>query len=251
VATQDAQLRIKIIKSILKGKLINSRVMAMRILRALEKRSDGNLTHLSQQCNRITKALNAIDNTDNEDVLRGLEGTAAKAYFSILKAGLNWQGEHPFTKRTKRPPKDPINVLLSLGYTLCGDALFTACEVVGLDPYCGFFHAEKYGRPALALDLIEEFRSIIVDSVVLSLINKKMIKPKDFENDQHNGNRIILRNKGLKTFLHEYNKRLSTKIFHPFIGRSLAYRKCFEIQARQLRKIIEGCQSEYVPLKVR
>jgi len=223
----------------------------MRILRSLENGSENSSVDLIPQLLRIENALKAMDDNDDEDVLRGLEGSAANAYFKVLKSGIKWQGEGAFTKRTKRPPRDPVNVLLSFGYTLCGDALFTACEVVGLDPYCGFFHAEKYGRPALALDLVEEFRSIIVDSVVLTLINKKMIKTADFEYDAGDGGRVILKNKGLKIFLNEFIKRLNTNINHPFIGKSIAYRKCFEIQARQIRKIIEGSQQDYIPLTVR
>ena len=102
----------------------------------------------------------------------------SKAYFAVYRTCL--RPGFTFDKRTRRPPRDPVNALLSLGYTLLGEAVATALEVVGLDPYEGFYHADKYGRPALALDLLEEFRGPVADSVVLTLINKRMLQPDDF-----------------------------------------------------------------------
>jgi CRISPR-associated protein Cas1 len=250
LAAERQAFRIHIVKSILLGKLKNSRVMSMRIIRKFSGNRD-ELAKLERQLTRIEEAIEAIPNTNDENRLRGLEGSAAKAYFAIFKAGLNWDDEHAFTKRNRRPPKDPVNVLLSLGYSLCSDALLTACEVVGLDPFCGFLHTEQSGRPSLALDLVEEFRSIIVDSVVLRLVNKHMIKPSHFEYSTGNGDQVILKSKGMKSFLREYNRRLNTTIFHTLAGRSIAYRKCFEVQARQIRKMIEGSQQDYLPLTVR
>ena len=107
-----------------------------------------------------------------------MEGMGSKAYFAVYRTCL--RPGFTFAKRTRRPPRDPVNALLSLGYTLLGEAVATALEVVGLDPYEGFYHADKYGRPALALDLLEEFRGPVADSVVLTLINKRMLQPDDF-----------------------------------------------------------------------
>lgn len=250
LAAEQQAFRIHVVKSILLGKLKNSRVMSMRIIRKFAGTGD-ELTVLRRQLSRIEEAIEAIPKTTDENILRGLEGSAAKAYFTIFKAGLHWDDEHGFTKRNRRPPKDPVNVLLSLGYTLCSDALFTACEVVGLDPYCGFLHTEQYGRPSLALDLVEEFRSIVVDSVVLRLVNKHMIKPDQFEYSNEGEDKVFLKSKGMKSFLREYNSRLNTTIFHPVAGRSIAYRKCFEVQARQIRKMVEGSQQDYIPLTLR
>lgn len=251
LAVEQQALRARVIQSILLGKLKNSRVMSMRIIRNLTRQNSPELLSLCQQLTRIEEAIRAVPQTTDENSLRGLEGSAAKAYFAIFKAGLNWDDEHAFTKRNRRPPKDPINVLLSLGYTLCSDALFTACEVVGLDPFCGFLHTDKYGRPSLALDLVEEFRSIVVDSVVLRLVNKHMIKPSHFDYSDAENGQVILKANGMRTFLREYNRRLNTEIFHPLAERPIAYRKCFEVQARQIRKIIEGIQQDYIPLTVR
>ena len=150
-----------------------------------------------------------------------------------------------FEKRTRRPPKDPANALLSLGYTLLTNNLMTACEVVGLDPYDGFFHADKYGRPALALDLVEEFRGLIVDSVVMNVVNRGMLKASDFEPGPGRG--VYLKPKAMKTFFKSYSARLNTEVVHPLVERRLSYQKCFEVQARLLRDTMEGKRQEYLP----
>ena len=154
-----------------------------------------------------------------------------------------------FEKRTRRPPKDPANALLSLGYTLLTNNLMTACEVVGLDPYDGFFHADKYGRPALALDLVEEFRGLIVDSVVLNIVNRGMLKASDFEPGPGRG--VYLKPKAMKPFFKGYSARLNTEVTHPIAGRRLTYQKCFEVQARLLRGVIEGRHERYRPFVTR
>lgn len=135
-----------------------------------------------------------------------------------------------------------MNALLSLGYSLLAANMMSALEIVGLDPYCGFLHSTVYGRPALALDLMEEFRPIIVDSVVLSLVNKKMIKVDDFYTS---ANGVFLKKRGRKVFFQAYSKRIRTKIMHPLVGRPLSYQKIFEVQARQIARYIEGKQTGY------
>ena len=182
-------------------------------------------------------------------VLRGLEGVGSKAYFAVLRAGLRWEGEQTFVKRNRRPPRDPVNALLSFGYQLLTQSIFTAVELVGLDPYAGFFHSETYGRPALVLDLVEEFRSLVVDSVVLRLINKKMLKEGNFEIGENGG--VYLDRRGLKIFFTQFSQRLQTNIYHPWAGRSLSYQKCMEIQARMLRKVVEGEREAYLTMRTR
>jgi CRISPR-associated protein Cas1 len=125
--------------------------------------------------------------------------------------------------------------------------LMTALEIVGLDPYCGFFHATAYGRPALALDVMEEFRPIIVDSVVLTLVNKRMLAADDFRS----GGGVYLTRTGLRVFFEQYTRRLNTTVFHPAAGRSLNYQKIFEVQARQVANMIQGEIDEYQPFLVK
>lgn len=232
-------------RSIVLGKLANCRTLALRILRGLRAAEDPRLPSLQRQLERLTGELALARQAGSLAELRGLEGSGARAYFSILRAGLRWQGETPFEKRTRRPPKDPVNALLSLGYTLLADAVFSAAEIVGLDPYAGFFHSQEYGRPALVLDLVEEFRPLVVDSVVLSLVNKRMLRERDFESGSDGG--FFLTRRGLRIFFRQFTRRLNTRVFHPSANRSINYQKCLEVQARLLRKLVEGKAPAYLP----
>ena len=252
---QDEAFCLRTSRAIVQGKLSNCRTLAMRILRTLADPSQA--ASLRPRLEQIGEALQRLPQAANLEQLRGLEGNASRAYFAILRAGLRWQGQQPFERRNRRPPKDPVNALLSLGYTLLGDALFTALEVAGLDPYAGFFHREEYGRPALALDLVEEFRPVIVDSVMLSLVNKKMLQDKHFEPGQAAGGEageeggVYLTRRGLRIFFQQYTRRLNTPILHPLAGRAIEYQKCFEVQARTLRKALEGGIQQYQPFLIK
>ena len=227
-------------RAIVDGKLRNSRALAYRIRRARPQIA-------AEWLERIERAVEAVAQAGDLDTLRGVEGSAAKAYFEVLRQAL--RPEMTFEKRTRRPPRDPVNALLSLGYTLLTQNLITACEVVGLDPYDGFFHADKYGRPALALDLVEEFRGPVVDSVVQLVINKRVVGPGDFEAGREGG--VYLSDRGLRKFLEQYTHRLNTEIVHPYHERRLTYQRVFEVQARLLAKTIQGELDRYVPFRVR
>jgi CRISPR-associated protein Cas1 len=244
----DPAFGLQVSRAVVAGKLDNCRTLAMRILRKRKQAGDPHLGQLQVQLERLNQALQRAPQAESAEVLRGLEGNGTRAYFAILRAGLQWQGQ-PFERRTRRPPKDPVNALLSFGYALLTDALFTAAEIVGLDPYAGFFHADKYGRPALALDLVEEFRPLIVDSVVLTLINKRMIAEKHFEPGKDQG--VYLTRRGLRIFFQQFVGRLNTTVVHPAAGRAISYQKCFEVQARQLRKFIEGGCDRYQPFSTK
>ncbi len=235
---QDPAFCLEVARAIVGGKLRNQRTMARRICR---KRGGG--TEIAA----ISRAIRQVGEASGMGQLRGLEGAGARAYFALLRRALRQGWE--FAKRTRRPPKDPVNAMLSLGYTLLTQNLMTACEVAGLDPYDGFFHADKYGRPALALDLVEEFRSLIVDSVVLTVVNKRIIKPGDFEPGRKGG--VVLKRGALRRFFSQYSGRLQTKVSHPLARRRLTYQKCFEVQARVLRSVIEGEREVYLPFLTR
>jgi len=226
-------------RAIVDGKLRNSRALAYRI-----RRSHPQIA--ARWLERIERAVEAVAQAGDMDTLRGIEGSAAKAYFAVFRGAL--QPEMTFEKRTRRPPRDPANSLLSLGYTLLTQNLMTACEIVGLDPYDGFFHADKYGRPALALDLVEEFRGPVVDSVVRLVINRRMIRPQDFE--KRDGG-VYLSDRALRKFLRAYTHRLNTEILHPYYDRRLTYQRIFEVQARLLAKTIQGELDKYLPFRVR
>jgi CRISPR-associated protein Cas1 len=197
----------------------------------------------------LKQQISKLDTCQAVDEIRGVEGAGTKAYFAILRNAIFWQGEKVFEKRTRRPPKDPVNSLLSYGYALLTAAIFTACEVSGLDPYCGYLHSDAYGRPSLALDLMEEFRPLIVDSIVMRLVNHRMIGERHFQSTEAGA--CFLTKKGNRKFIEAFQQRLQTEIYHPMVGRNLSYQKCFEVQARMLRKVIEGKQDQYHALTVR
>jgi CRISPR-associated protein Cas1 len=241
-AAQDPAFCWQLARAIVAGKLRNSRTMARRVARDCPGVDD---TRIAE----ITRCLKALPAAADLDEVRGLEGQAARAYFSVWSQSFG--GELRFERRSRRPPRDPINAMLGLGYSLLTQNLMTACEIVGLDPYDGFFHADKYGRPALALDLVEEFRAVIVDSLVRTLVNKRMVKETDFRPAGEEKGGVYLTRRGLRTFFTQYARRLNTPVIHPFYDRRLTYQKCFEVQARLLRKVIEKELDEYPPFVVK
>jgi len=243
----DARFCLGIGRAVVIGKLKNCRTMARRMLRK-GGRGGGEIEEGAKfHLERISAALERAPAARDLAELRGLEGMGSKAYFAILRAAL--RRELTFEARTRRPPKDPVNALLSLAYTLLTNALFTACEVAGLDAYDGFFHADKYGRPALALDLVEEFRPIVADSVVLTVVNNRMVDEGDFEVGEDGG--VYLTRRSLRRFVAQFGRRLNTAVLHPEAGRALTYQKVFEVQARRLRRCIESGEPDYRPFLAR
>jgi CRISPR-associated protein Cas1 len=258
----DPDFCLRLARAIVAGKLHNSRTLLQRLLRRQETLPQDLLP-------RVDQALQQVDQAESLATLRGLEGSAARAYFGLLRQALRSELAESFAKRARRPPPDPVNSLLGLGYTLLTEAMMTSLEVVGLDPYIGFFHADKYGRPALALDLIEEFRAPIVDSLVLTLVNKRMLGPEDFEEgaeeegegkegkvgkEEDVGNDgkdrkvgVYLNHHGRRIFFREFADRLESETLHPLAGRRLSYRKIFEVQARLAAKVISGEAEAYRP----
>ncbi len=268
----DERFCLEISRAIVAGKLRNCRTLARRMVRgqarnpasaeepaqlhrvekgpepAASQTVGADLTNTPTAAaratiDRITRALAQVPGAVDLAELRGLEGSGSQAYFTILKATL--RAELTFERRSRRPPKDPANALLSLAYTLLTNAIFTACEVAGLDAYDGFFHADKYGRPALALDLVEEFRPIVADSVVLTVVNNRMIDADDFTEADDGG--TYLTRRALRKFVAQFGRRLNTPVYHAEAERALSYQKVFEVQARRLRKCIESGQPEYRP----
>lgn len=187
-----------------------------------------------------------ISSCEDSEVLRGLEGNAAKQYFSLIKH--KFPAEFAMEGRNKRPPRDPANSLLSLAYTFLAKECQNACRIAGLDPYVGFLHEAVYGRPALALDLMEEFRAILADSVVLTLFNKGMISLDMFDNSEGYPK---LNDEGFKQFLRAWEKRLYQEVKHPYLQQKLNYRQIMVAQARLLGKFFMADIDEYPPFSVR
>lgn len=193
--------------------------------------------------------------------LLGIEGAAAAEYFAHLSGMLkNSDHELPglalpeptltfdFTTRNRRPPTDPVNAMLSLAYSLLAKDATIALLSCGLDPYLGFYHQPRAGRPALALDLMEEFRPLIAESTVLSIVNNRMLKPQDFITAGHSVN---LTPAGRKTFFLAYEKRMQSTITHPLFDYKVSYRRALELQARILMRTLEGEIPHYAPFLTR
>ena len=174
----------------------------------------------------------------NRDTLLGLEGQGAVSYWKGFRAVL--KGQWGFDKRAYYPPPDPINAMLSFGYTLLLTDVKAAVRAAGLDPYLGVFHVVDYGRPSLALDLEEEWRAVIVDAMVLRLVNSGQIKPHDFEyvskNGQPSGVRLL--SEPRKLFLRAYQERVNQRALYPPSNQIETFRRMFLLQAQALARVV-------------
>jgi CRISPR-associated protein Cas1 len=198
---------------------------------------------------------------DSLDALRGIEGHASHLYFAHF-AGMIKLGEDPpaatgaspaqftfdFINRNRRPPRDAVNALLSLAYAVLAKDLAVTALAVGFDPYLGFYHQPRFGRPALALDLMEPFRPLIADSAVLSAINNRMITPGDF---LQAGPAVALKPEGRKAFFRAYEQRMDTLVTHPLFNYRVNYRRVLEIQTRLLARYLTGEIPRYTPFVTR
>ncbi len=182
------------------------------------------------------------------ETILGLEGAGSAHYFRCFGQLLTDQQQWPFAGRVKRPPTDPINALLSYGYSLLTSQVSAAVQIVGFDSYIGYLHSSTYGRPALALDLMEEFRPLIVDSVVLTLLNNRMLTLNDFHVEL---GAYRLKKEPRKLFLTRFEERLNEEVTHPIFGYKTKYRRCIELQARLVAKFLTGEIEEYPPLLMR
>jgi CRISPR-associated protein Cas1 len=193
---------------------------------------------------------------ETSDELLGIEGNAARVYFQnfagMIKVGDREQetGDSPaspiltfdFTTRNRRPPRDPVNALLSLAYSVLAKDLMVVCHTVGFDPYLGFFHQPRFGRASLALDLMEPFRPLIADSAVLSAINTRMVSSRDFVRA---GGSVALTTGGRKSFFRAYEQRMDALVTHPLFGYRVSYRRVLEIQVRLLARLLTGELESY------
>jgi CRISPR-associated protein Cas1 len=183
------------------------------------------------------------------DELRGYEGTSSAEYFRVF--GLLLDDSFDFEKRIKHPPTDPVNALLSFGYTLLFQNIYSLVESHGLHPYCGHLHALRDGHPALVSDLIEEFRAPVVDSLVVYLINSHIIKPEHFEKNNGAQKPCLLTNEARKTFVAQFENKMLTTLNHPQTNYTVDYRRLIALQITELAQCIRGERESYRPMKVR
>ncbi len=227
--------------SFVAGKIRNSRTLIRRHARKGAGAAVDQLAELAK----------AADRERGLESLLGLEGTAARIYFSCFADLLARGVDRPtfaFDKRHRRPPTDPVNALLSFFYALLIKDVTVAALAAGLDPYVGFYHRPRFGRPALALDLAEEFRSLIADSTVLTVINTGALGEGDFV---RRGGAVSLTGPGRRKALAAYERRMRTELRHPIFQYTASYRRTLELQARLLAAVLVGDIARYRPLTTR
>jgi CRISP-associated protein Cas1 len=260
-AHQDMTKRCELARRFVIGKLTNQRQRLQRYnrthqdaeaQRSVEQLTDQikSLETLSMRQSSGMKPLatgdHRVEGTTLETIL-GLEGAGSAAYFRCFGKLLSDPKQWPFPGRAKRPPTDPVNALLSFGYALLTTKVASAVQLVGFDHYVGYLHSSFYGRPALALDLVEEFRPVIVDSVVLGMLNNRMLIPKDFVIELGT---YRLKDERRKVFFTKLEERLDEEVSHPIFGYKTSYRRCLELQGRLLAKCVTGEIEEYPPFLV-
>lgn len=239
----DPALCLALARAFISGKVRNARTLLRRNAQELPA---GLLHRLAEARRR------AVSATSLEQLL-GIEGTAARDYFAHFSL-LFKQPEarstpaFDFTSRNRRPPRDPVNALLSFLYAMLAKDLVVTLVGVGFDPYLGFYHQPRYGRPALALDLMEEFRPLVADSVAVALINNGEVRHSDFVS---RAGGVALTDTGRKRVLDAYERRLDTLVTHPRFGYAVSYRRIFEVQARLLARVLTGEIPFYPPFCTR
>lgn len=239
----DEAFCVRLARGIVATKIRNQRTLLQRNHVEPPARALEGMKRLARQ---------ALSVSELESLL-GVEGTAAHYYFGHFAGMLKVDREtdrpaFDFTRRNRRPPRDPVNALLSLGYSLLTRDLTIVCHAVGFDPFMGFYHQPRFGRPALALDLMEGFRPLVVDSAVLSAINTQMVTPDDFT---RSGESVALTARGRKRFLQAYEQRMDALVTHPLFGYRVSYRRVLEMQVRLLARVVTGELPEYPGFETR
>lgn len=234
---------LKIAKPIIAAKVSNYRNL---LLRHQRNHPDNCSDAVTTSSDIMGSRLNNIKNTVTLDELRGYEGECANLYFGALSSLITAQQEDfKFEQRTKRPPLDPANALLSFLYAILANDVRSALETVGLDPQVGFLHQDRPGRPSLALDIMEEFRAYLGDRVMLNLINLKQVTIKDF--DIRESGEVRMSDEARKTLLTTYQKKKQEEITHPFLGEKMTIGLLPHIQAQLLARYIRGDIENYPP----
>lgn len=243
----DAPKTSSIIKSIVAGKVLNQRSVLQRALRDHGSDTrDSERSSLTAATDRLAAIVRRLEKTLDESELRGAEGEAGQVYFSVFDALV--RGEKPafsFNGRSRRPPLDPVNAVLSFVYALLTTDVRAALETVGLDPAVGYLHKDRPGRPSLALDLVEEFRAFFADRLVLSLINRKQIAARDFKTLDNGA--TLLTDDGRKTVLVAYQERKRDEVQHPFLDEKVTLGLLWFIQAQLLARHLRGDLDAYPP----
>ena len=228
----DEWFCVRLARSLVQTKIRNQRTLLRR----------NHLEPPSQAVEALKRMAIRTDSAESIEELLGVEGAAAATYFAhfggMIKVN---EGEavraFDFRTRNRRPPTDPVNALLSFAYSLLSRDLTIVCHAVGLDPFVGFYHQMRFGRPALALDMMEGFRPLIADSAVLTVLNTSMVSAGDFVGA---GRAVGLSQKGRSALIRAYEQRMDQLVTHPVFGYRISYRRVLEVQVRLLARYLEG-----------
>jgi CRISP-associated protein Cas1 len=246
--SDSSNCSLGIAKNIVAAKVANSRNILQRHIR--NHPDAENITEVERAVKLFLNYLDIIQNAKDADSLRGYEGECASLYFGCFNSMITSQkDDFTFTVRSKRPPLDNINALLSFVYVLLANDIRSSLETTGLDPQVGFFHRLRSGRPSLALDIMEELRAYIADRVVLNLVNLRQIEKKDFEVKETG--EIRLSDKGRREVLVAYQKRKDETIEHPFLEEKTTIGLIPHIQAMLLARFIRGDIDQYPPFYIK
>lgn len=244
--TDDACLEVA--RALVAGKVQNSRRLVVRASREID--DDRRQRELKSTATHMARTLDYLESAGTTEEVRGLEGEAAKTYFGVLTHMIRQQrAAFEMTTRSRRPPRDRFNAVLSFLYTLLLNDCVAAAEGVGLDPQMGFLHVPRPGRPSLGLDLMEELRAPIADRLTLTLINRRQLGPGDFREGE--GGAVLLNDDGRKTVIEAYQKRKQDEITHPFLDRTMAIGLIPHTQARLLARTLRGDMESYIPYLTR
>ena len=231
-------------KYFITGKIANGRTVLQRVLRDHSEKLDE--VALRKAVDDLSRTLQSLELNQSLDAVRGLEGDAAHTYFSVFDHLIVTQKEgFSFQERNRRPPMDNVNCLLSFLYTLLMHDCRGALESVGLDPAVGFLHRDRPGRPSLALDLMEEFRSFLADRLALSLINLRQVQDKGFKKTEAGA--VMMNDETRKTLLVAYQERKQEEITHPFLDEKVSIGILFHVQALLLARCLRGDLDGYPP----
>ena len=240
-AAADPEKRLTFARAIVSAKGANQRTM---LRRNAEPRPERGLSEME-------RLVDAVERAAGVDELLGIEGALASAYFGgfsrLLRSG-EMETDWDFRSRNRRPPKDPVNALLSFGYALLSKECTVALLAEGLDPWWGLYHRPRHGRPALALDLMEEFRPLVVDSAVVTAVNTGMVRQRDFTRAASG---CMLNPTGRKAFIRAYEARLDQLVTHPVFDYRCSWRTLIRVQARFLSRWLRGDVPEYVGMTTR
>jgi len=228
----DEEKSLSIARKIVSGKIENCRILL--------RRNDPEVP--AGVLESMGRLVGRAEGAPSMQSLLGFEGAAAEVYFGRLGSMLKSSSGFSFQNRNKRPPRDPVNTVLSYLYGILAKELFSTVLAAGFDPYLGFYHQPRYGRPALALDMMEEFRPIIADSTALTLFNKDELTESDFIKT---GIGISLTPEARKKVVAGYERRMQTEVIHPIFGYKVSNRRVLEVQSRLLARVLSGEIKEY------